>query len=350
MDKKVVVIGGGVAGMEAAANLLSMGLDVTIMEKTARLGGHLADWTHLFPDRKPGKEVLDFLNTRVPWSSGVLLNCEVTAIEKKEDGFVILTQHHPPYQAHAVLVATGFDLFEASRKEEYGYGIYDDIITSADLEKLFSRGETILTTRGKIPGRIGFVHCVGSRDEKTGNLYCSKVCCITAVKQAIEIREKLPNAEVFSFYMDLRMYGMGFEELYKEAQEKWGITFIRGRLSEAFENQDGSIMLKVEDTLTARPLKMNVDLLVLMVGMEPSSGTRKIAQMLGLDMEASHFMKPADRHVHPNVTNIPGVFIAGSCSSPKSIADTIADARAAAMEIKKYLTPSPLSFQERGRG
>ena len=344
MVKKVVIIGGGVAGMEAAATLAAGGLTVTVMEKTDHLGGHLADWYHLFPDRRPGREVLQLLTKRVQEGASVLLNCDVTDIERNKEGFVIHTRQHPPVEAQALLVATGFDLFEVRKKEEYGYGIYDNIITSAELEKMLSGGQPLLTTRGTVPRRVGFVHCVGSRDAKAGNLYCSRVCCITAVKQAIEIRERLPQAEVFSFYMDLRMYGMGFEELYKEAQEKWAVNFIRGRLSEAFENQDGTLMLKVEDTLTARPLRMNVDLLVLMAGMVPSAGTKEISRMLGLELEESRFIRPLDRHMSPNRTNIPGVFIAGSCTAPMSVADTIADARGAAVEI---MTSPPAPLLER---
>jgi heterodisulfide reductase subunit A len=337
MGKQVIIIGGGVAGMEAASNLMSMDIGVTLIEKNAALGGHLQNWIHLFPNRRPGKEVLDFLNEGLNESITVKLNTDIHAIEKAGNGFSVYTDTETVYNADAILISTGFDLFEARKKEEYGYGIYENVITSAELEEKFSKHGGIVTTHGDAPKRLGFVHCVGSRDEKAGNLYCSKVCCVTAVKQAIEIREMLPDSEVFCFYMDLRMFGMGFEELYKEAQEKYGINFIRGRLSEAFENQDGTIMVKVEDTLAGRPLKMNVDLLVLMVGMTPSEGTKKIGKMLGLEMEESHFLKPADIHIHPNLTNIPGIFVAGACTSPKNIEDTITDARSSALKIAEFL-------------
>ncbi|MCX6233185.1 MAG: FAD-dependent oxidoreductase [Bacteroidetes bacterium] len=337
MGKQVVVIGGGIAGMEAVSSLASLGMDVVLVEKKTSLGGHLQQWAHLFPNRRAGKEVLDILHKGLDKKIDVLLNRDIQKIEKTERGFTVYLDTNIVYHADAVLIATGFDLFEAWRKEEYGYGIYENVLTSAELEEQFIKHGDIRTTHGKIPARIGFVHCVGSRDEKAGNLYCSKVCCVTAVKQAIEIKERLPEAEVFCFYMDLRMFGMGFEEMYKEAQEKHSINFIRGRLSEAFENQDGSVMVKVEDTLAGKPLRMNVDLLVLMVGMTPSEGTKKIGRMLGLNFEESFFLKPADVHVYPNMTNIPGVFVAGTCTSPKTIEDTITDARSAALKIAEYL-------------
>jgi heterodisulfide reductase subunit A len=141
---------------------------------------------------------------------------------------------------------------------------------------MFRKGE-IVTADGTVPVNIGIVHCVGSRDEKVGNLYCSKLCCVTAVKQAIEIREHLPESKVYCFYMDMRMGGAYYEELYREAQETWGVNFIRGKVSEASETIDKKVVIKVEDTLAGRPLKMQVDLLILMAGMEMSEGGMKIA-------------------------------------------------------------------------
>jgi heterodisulfide reductase subunit A len=181
------------------------------------------------------------------------------------------------------------------------------------------------------------VHCVGSRDEKTGNLYCSKLCCVTAVKQAIEIREIIPGCQVFCFYMDMRMGGAYYEELYREAQEKWGVNFIRGKVSEASENIEGKIIIKVEDTLAGRPLKMEVDMLVLMAGMEISEGGKEIARKAGLTTGENRFFSPSDHHYANNRSNIEGVFYAGTCTAPMNITDTISHARAAATEVINYL-------------
>ena len=124
--------------------------------------------------------------------------------------------------------------------------------------------------RIQYPKKIGFVHCVGSRDEKAGNRQCSKVCCATAVKQACEIKEKFPNSTVYCFYMDLRMFGRNYEDMYLEAQKKYGIIFVRGRVSEVSEKQDGTLLIKAEDTLSGKPLRVSLDLLVLMAGMQSS--------------------------------------------------------------------------------
>jgi len=337
--KNVLIIGGGVAGLEAASSLAAAGIGVDLIEKEEKVGGHVSQWDRLFPSRRPAKEITAYLAGKAAEKVAIHSGTEVQQIERLEKTWNVTLSNSQKIVADALLLATGFDLFEARKKEEYGYGIYDNVITSADLEKKFALDGEILNAHGKVPERVGFVHCVGSRDEKVGNLYCSRVCCVTAVKQAIEVSEMIPGCEVFCFYMDLRMFGLDFEALYKEAQEKWGVHFIRGRLSEAFENQDGSVLVKVEDTLAGRPLKMKVDLLVLMSGMVTSTGTKKLVDMLGLEIDENRFLLPADRQLHANETGIPGLFLAGTCTSPKSIDETIADARAAALSILEYLHP-----------
>jgi heterodisulfide reductase subunit A len=234
-------------------------------------------------------------------------------------------------------------LFDARKKEEYGYGIYDNVMTSAELECLFSDELPLLTKRGKTPRRIAFIHCVGSRDEKVGNEYCSSVCCVTGVKQAIEVRKHLPETEVFMFYMDLRMYGRFFEDLYLEAQEKYHIQFIRGRLSEAAENPDGSLVIKADDTLSGSPLKMNVDIMVLLVGMVAPSCTKQLCRLLKVETGSDGFFIPSDSHTESNEGSAEGIFMAGNCTGPKSLEFTIADARSAVLRVHKYLVQTPVA-------
>jgi heterodisulfide reductase subunit A len=157
------------------------------------------------------------------------------------------------------------------------------------------------------------------------------------VKQAIEIREHLPDSKVFCFYMDMRMGGAFYEELYREAQEKWGVNFIRGKVSEASETIENKLMIKVEDTLVGRPLKMKLDMLVLMAGMEMSAGGKKIAEIGGLKTGENRFFTADDHHTGSNKSNIKGVFFAGTCTSPMNITDTISHARAAVLEVIDYL-------------
>jgi heterodisulfide reductase subunit A len=337
MNKHVVVIGAGVAGMEAAGRLGKAGFDVTVLEKENSAGGHLNDWYKLFPDRRSSSEVKEYLDNLVSDKKiNLLTGTTLEKFSRKGSTYSLTTEKGEIISADAVIVATGFDLFKSSRKEEYGYGIYDNVVTSSDLEVMFRKGR-ITMQNGNPPETIGIVHCVGSRDEKVGNLYCSKLCCVTAVKQAIEIREHLPESKVFCFYMDMRMGGALYEELYRESQEKWGVNYIRGKVSEASENIDGKLIVKVEDTLASRPLKMEIDMLVLMAGMEISDGGKKISELTGLKTGENRFFAAADHHFGNNLSNLNGVFYAGTCTAPMNITETISHARAAVSEVMDYL-------------
>jgi len=336
--KHIVIIGGGIAGMETACALTDAGHWVTVIEKDAQVGGKLNNWSYLFPDFTPAEKITNALQEKYREKDfSILLKTEVKSVQRNNNQFSIETSTNQQLEADAVVVATGYELFDARRKEEYGYKIYDHVITSADLEQLLLPNGDLTVAAGNNPKRIAFVHCVGSRDEKSGNHYCSKVCCITGVKQAIELKKRLPEAEIYCFYMDLRMYGKHFEELYREAQEKYDIQFIRGRLSEASEKIDKSLLIKAEDTLSGRPLKMNVDLLVLLIGMEAGKGTATAAATCGIGCEDSGFLQTADSFLKSNISSEEGIFLAGSCSAPMSVNDTILHARSAAQEVDGWL-------------
>jgi heterodisulfide reductase subunit A len=335
--KGVIVIGGGAAGIEAAGQLARSGCSVTLIEKEPATGGHIKNWYHLFPDRRDSNDVIQYLdkqldNKNITLRTGTI----VEGLEKQPGSLVIRTSSGEEISSDVVIVATGFDLFRSERKEEYGYGIYDNVVTSADLEAMFRKGE-VKRHDGQIPSKVGIVHCVGSRDEKVGNLYCSKLCCVTAVKQAVEIKKHIENARVFCFYMDMRMGGALYEELYRESQEVYGVNYIRGKVSEVSENINNKLVIKVEDTLAGRPLKMELDMLVLMAGMEMSEGGRIIAGSSGLKRGVNRFFSPADLHFGSNRSNIRGVFYAGTCTAPMNITETISHARAAAAEVIDYL-------------
>jgi heterodisulfide reductase subunit A2 len=340
MSKHVIVIGGGVAGLEVAGRLSKEGISVSLLEKEEGTGGHIVDWFKLFPDRRDSGEVKRYLDDLTKSENVHLMTGSTVAeFKKNKSHFHVITNKGKEINADAVVVATGFDLFNSSRKEEYGYGIYDNVITSADLELMFRSGR-ITMANGLVPKKIGMVHCVGSRDEKVGNLYCSKLCCVTAVKQAIEIREHIKGSKVFCFYMDMRMGGAHYEELYREAQEKWNVSFIRGKVSEASESIDHRIIVKVEDTLAGRPLKIELDLLVLMAGMEMSKGGKDIAKLGGLSTGENRFFEAADHHFGSNISNVDGIFYAGTCTAPMNITETISHARAAVSEVTEYLKAS----------
>lgn len=335
----VIIIGAGAAGCEAAFRLAEAGIQVEVVEKENQPGGNLNNWYQLFPDRKPASLLRQRLQQCV---SHPLVHLHTGTVPVKiqrtpQGSFNVNLDDGALLEGKALLVTTGFRTFDATRKEEYGYGIYENVITSVELENYLANG-SLSTSTDKLPQRIGFIQCVGSRDEKMCNFHCSKVCCITAVKQAIELRELFPDAEILCFYMDMRMFGPGYEEMYREAQEKYNIKFIRGRLSEASENQEKQVFVKCEDTLIGKPLRMTLDVMVLMVGMESSDGSRWLAKELGLNLAPNGFIQASDPHYATNLTNVEGVFIAGCVSSPMNLTDTLTDARSAALAIQEFLT------------
>lgn len=322
--------------MQAAVKLSSLGYIVDLIEKEDDLGGQVKKWKKIFPYLDESSKIIEHITTNLKKSNvNIHTNSSISFVEKKSNTFRLISNKNKHYEADAIVVATGFDVFDAHKKEEYGYGIFPNVITNEDLEKLFH--SNFAEWEEKKPEKIGFIHCVGSRDAKAGNIYCSKVCCVTAVKQAIELKQHFPNADVYCFYMDLRMYGKHFEELYKEAQERYNINFVRARLSEVNETIAQKLLIKVEDTLTSKPMKLTLDCIVLMAGMVPSKGTQAIEKLLKLNIDENKFLAVKQPVLSENESNQEGVFIVGTATGPKTITDTLNDASACALAIHEYL-------------
>lgn len=334
MKENVVVIGGGVAGMEAARQLLLLGYNPILVEQQDHLGGHVAQWNRLFPDMAPAGDLVRSLWEGIT-DANIFLETRVTSVNRLKDDYLVMLSNGVSISCRAILVASGFRLFDAARKEEYGYGVYDHVVTNADLESWFNgNGSDRIPSA---PRSVGFVHCVGSRDLKAGNSQCSKVCCITAVKQAIEMKERFPDARVFCFYMDLRLFGKKYEDFYIRAQQEFGIQFIRGRVSEVGETLDGRLQVKAEDTLSGKPLKVQLDLLVLMAGMSCNPDVAELARMARLDIDSDGFLRSLDNTAGIDVSNRPGIFYAGACTGAKTVPETLGEARSAALDIHRYL-------------
>ena len=335
MKENIVIIGGGIAGLEAAGQLIRLGYSPIIIERKDHLGGHLADWHYLFPDMSPAADVVGRLTGAVS-DANIFVNTEILFINHLKDSYNVMLSNGISIVTRIILFTTGFRLFDASKKEEYGYGIYNQVITNKDLEHWFNTGKDERIDSAQMDA-VGFVHCVGSRDEKAGNAQCSKVCCITAVKQAIEMKKKFPNAMVYCFYMDLRMFGKKYEDFYISAQRDYGVRFIRGRVSEVSENIEGKVIVKAEDTLSGKPVKVTLDLLVLMAGMVCNPDSTKVATMSPLQIDSDGFLKSRDNIL--DITSSPkrGIFYAGACTGPKTVPETLAEARSAALDIHNFI-------------
>jgi len=242
----------------------------------------------------------------------------------------------------AIIVATGFELFDAKKKEEYGYGVYPNVITGLALERLLSAsgptgGHIVRPSDGKIPQRVAFVQCVGSRDEKSGNLYCSRVCCMYATKEAILLKEHVPKVDITIFYMDIRAYGKGFEEFYQRAKEEFGIKYIKGRVAEIIEDpQTRNLFLRAENTETGEILEHEADMVVLSAGLV-SPPNDSLKKMLPIPVGEDGFFVSSNPKSDPVATKIEGVFVAGVAEGPKDIPDAVTQASAAAMKASNFL-------------
>jgi heterodisulfide reductase subunit A len=233
----------------------------------------------------------------------------------------------------AIVVTTGFKLFDAKRIYEYGYGRYKNVFSSLEIERMLSStgptGGEIVTRDGNKPGRIAIIHCVGSRDIKY-NRYCSRVCCMYAMKFSHLIKERT-DAEVFHFYMDIRAFGKGYEEFYERLQDM-GVIFVRGRPSEIYE-RNGKLLLSFENTLTGRVYRMEFDMVILANAIESSEDTEKLSEILKLSRGEDGFLMELHPKLEPVSTTTRAIFIAGCAQSPKDIPDTVAQASGAASKV-----------------
>jgi heterodisulfide reductase subunit A len=231
----------------------------------------------------------------------------------------------------AVVVATGFDEFDARKKPEFGYGRYRNVISGLEFERLASASDPTggkIQLDGLVPQEIVFIHCVGSRDKQEGGEYCSRICCMYTAKQAHLAHDKIPGAKITVFYMDVRAFGKGFEEFYDRVRAE-GVTYRRGNPSEIYRRGE-KLIVRAEDTLIGKTVEVPADLVVLATGIQPRHDAAQVAGMLGLHFSDDGFFAEAHPELRPVDTLRPGIFLAGTCQAPKDIPDTVAQAKAAA--------------------
>jgi heterodisulfide reductase subunit A2 len=234
-------------------------------------------------------------------------------------------------QVGSIIVATGYDVFDPIRKPEFGFGSYPEVITTMEFERLVSAsGPTAgkIVLNGKTPRRIVFIQCVGSRDLSLNLPNCSRVCCMAVAKQAHLAHDRIENAEVTVFYMDVRAFGKGFEEFYDRVREE-GIIYRRGNPSEIRRRGDGVVVV-AEDTLLGEQIEVEADLVVLAVGMLPRQDANKLAFTLGIDQDSDGYFLEDHPKLRTVLSSKPGIFLAGCSQGPKDIPDTVAHAKAAA--------------------
>jgi heterodisulfide reductase subunit A len=241
----------------------------------------------------------------------------------------------------AVVLATGFTLFPADAKPQYGYGRHKNVITGMQMDRLLAPtrpyNAVVRPGDGKIPDNIAYVLCTGSRDETIDNPLCSKICCMYSIKQNQLIMGALPLADVTVYYMDVRAVGKGYDEFYVQAKDM-GANFVRGRISEISEKEDGNLILSYEDIENGGGLaQAEHDLVVLAVGVRPSADLRRMFPGGGPALDEYFYVGEADEDLDPGRTDMPGVFVAGSAAGAKDIPDSILHAGAAVAQAAAYL-------------
>ncbi len=339
MTRGALVIGGGIAGIEAATDIAAQGFPVTLVEKTGRLGGRLAEphLKYLYPNMRPAADVLQEKLERLRRSGArVLLNTEVEEIT----GFVgnfearLSGAGEQTLSVGAIVLATGADLYEP--RGEYGYGGLPNVLTSEELEKAFCADGESLLVDGRKPRSAAFILCVGSRDPRSF-AGCSRYCCPTAIKQAMLLRRQGIDAAIF--YRDIRTVSTGAEEMYREARGM-GVLFVRipdGEKPEVIgkERAEG---VRCRDDLLGRTVEVAADLVVLSVGMRPRQPeTDKFHEMLKASVGLDGFFLERHPELAPVETAVEGVLLAGTVQGPKDVVDTVAQASAAAAKASVFL-------------
>ena len=418
--RKALVIGGGVAGIQAALDLADTGYQVYLVEREPSIGGRMAQLDKTFPTmdcsicilapkmvdagRHPNIELLT--NSEVLEVKGYIGNfkakvlkkpryvteectacgdcapvCSVTVPNEFDVGLATRHAIYIPFpqavpstyivdrdlclnkeniiicdkcikacerqaidfemkpetlelEVGTVIVATGADVFDPTSLVDYGYTKFPNVITSLEFERLInaggpSGGRLIRPSDMAIPKTVAFIQCVGSRSEK-GHLYCSNVCCMNTIKDSLLIKEHWPETKIYVFYIDIRAYGKGFEDLYRRAKKE-GVMFIRGLPAEVIEDRKtGNLWLIGENTLQKELYRINVETAILSIGIEPRRDSDVIQRLLTLSRTQDGFFMEAHPKLRPVDAPTGGIFLAGCAESPKDVKDSVTQASAAA--------------------
>ncbi|MFC1926639.1 CoB-CoM heterodisulfide reductase HdrA2 [Chloroflexota bacterium] len=233
-----------------------------------------------------------------------------------------------------IIVATGMDIYDPTALDEYGYTRFENVITTIEFERLIcgggpTEGKLVRPSDLQVPKRIGFIQCVGSRTDNRGYPYCSNVCCMNTIKDSLLINEHYPDTEILVFYMDIRAYGKGFEDLYRRSKEA-GVRYIRGFPGEVTEDPDTrNLRIRVENTTTSKVEEHELDMLMLSVGLKPSDDLKHLANIINISQTTDGFAMEAHPKLRPVDAPTPGIFFAGSVEAPKDIKDSVTQAGAA---------------------
>jgi heterodisulfide reductase subunit A len=335
MNRPVLIVGGGPAGLSAAHALASAGQKVELVDKADSLGGApiQSGYAKLVPSGEWAKDAIGGMVSRVEQSPQVTVHKDTTVktFTGEPGNFHAELSDGKKIDASAVILATGFTHFDSVNKPEWGFGTYPDVVTTTQVEQMISSGHGVrCPSDGRKPKRVAILLCVGSRDRQIGREWCSKICCTVSSNLAMEIREELPDSNVYIYYMDIRTFGLYEDKFYWESQEKYRVKYIKARIAEV--TSDGErLIVKGEDTLVKRPITIPFDLVVHAIGMDPNVDNMTLSAVFDVKLERHGYIEKASSYASMSGTSRPGVFVAGAATGPETIDDSIAQGQSAAM-------------------
>ena len=335
MTKPILIVGGGPAGLAAAHALSQVGQPSVLVEKTDRLGGApiQSGYAKLVPSGLWAKDAIGGMVARVEAdpSLAVLKGTVVKSFEGAPGAFRATLSNGDAYEVGAAILCTGFTHFDSVNKPEWGFGTFPDVVTTTQVEQMISSGKGVrCPSDGRKPKRVAILLCVGSRDRQIGREWCSKICCTVSANMAMEIREELPDAHVYIYYMDIRTFGHYETDYYWRSQEEFKVKYIKARIAEV--TSDGKqLIVKGEDTLVKRPITIPFDMVVHAIGMDPNVDNMTISAVFGVDLHKHGYIARRDTYGVMGATSRPGVLVAGAAIGPETIDDSIAQANAAAL-------------------
>ena len=334
MNDTILVVGAGPTGLSAAHGIASVGRKVVLVEKTDRLGGapiH-SGYAKLVPSGEWAKDAIGRMIERVEKNSliTVFKDAKVAKLEGEHGNFSATLSNGQTVKAAAVVLGTGFTHFDSINKPEWGFGTYEDVVTTTQVEQMVGAHKIACPSDGRTPERVAILLCVGSRDRQIGREWCSKICCTVSCNIAMEIREELPDCHVYIYYMDIRTFGLYETNYYWKSQEEFKVKYIKARIAEVTSNGQ-KLIVKGEDTLVKRPITIPFDMVVHAIGMDPNVDNKGIASVFGVSLQPQGFIGKANAYATFGETSRPGVFVAGSATGPETIDDSIAQGKAAAI-------------------
>ncbi len=336
----VLVIGGGIAGIEASLSLASQKRTVYLVERTPSIGDKITKFEKILPHQGTSLDVMQkkiqavqhneniriFIDTEVEKVIGFFGNFEVTLRNVHNESIT------NEIKAGAIVVATGFDLFNPQKVPRFGYGKIEDVYTSLEIEEMNSKTGEILLKSGKSPKSVALIHCVG-REEKG---YCSQICCNYMFKIAQYLKEKLPNIKITEFYQDLCLPNKADQEFFIETKNK-GVDFIRIKNIAVKQTDKGKY---IEYTgMDGKKGEISADMVILAPAVEPADGSVDLAELLNIPLDENGFFQEVHQKLNPVATSIEGIFIIGSAQGPKNISDSIMQAQAVGGKILTQLIP-----------